>query len=639
MRKLAATLLFLVALGSLPAGADGRAPAARVPERGDLVGPREAAAAALRPGLLPEAMGASGTRATWDALVAKLTAPRGRGGSGLTQVGGVEAGESWFWAYPFTIGDVDGDGLDDVLTFEDESTFTDEGGYSSRTLVRARKGTDGSVLWSTRSFLFGASGDLALLPGFEFAGLFILVGDVLEGDAQEIVVYEIALRETWPVSDAPVMQRLTVLSTADGRERWAVELPGRITSVGAGLPLGGGRAALERQENIVYGISSIGDVTGDGEGDLFVSSFDSFEVASTAVRRLEVDNLGRVLSSETGEVARSVATSSDGEWQELWPAPDLTGDGEQDLLLLTPSTLTATSFDATTEHWQSSVKEDTYVFLYTDDVTAEAPPDVVVVGFSFDDAAETFAERISVYAGATGVRAWSRRTRGVFLDGGELSGGGAGQDFYEFDWLDDATLRVRAVSGADGNDLWQQTEIATSDLGEADMLAGYPVDLTGDGARDLRFAPWVHVDEIDDEGYLVRRTIELREFALDAADRSRLWDVGPVASFEEIPWEFEDFDGDGAEDLATIAVAGSDATLAMLRGRDLAPLWSATKAGVAGDWFAYGFGANLAGDGDRELVLSYFQDGGETGASVNEILTFVRPGVPLWSLLVEPDFE
>jgi len=274
--------------------------------------------------------------AAWLALTAAGSAQlllhefQGRAGTGL---GAAVAG----------VGDVDGDGRDDIAL--GESKAGDE--FENAGRVTIRSGRDGRVL---RIFVGASAGDLL---GTAVAG----VGDLDQDGVPDIAVGAPGADENGPDSGVVLVYsgrngsllvavpglgageqlgvRLAVLGDVDGDARPDLAASTKINSVVPGTVrvFSGGTGSLlyslpgkSAGEQFGIALAAVGDVDGDGRGDLAIGAprADTFGTDMGAVRVVSGAD-GRLLHELGGGAALGDSVARGG---------DVDGDGHDDVLVL-----------------------------------------------------------------------------------------------------------------------------------------------------------------------------------------------------------------------------------------------------------------------------------------------------------------
>lgn len=478
------------------------------------------------------------------------------------------------FVFPSRAGDLDGDGKQDVLTFE----FA---------------GNDASM--SARSGLTGA-------PLWEVAGAY--VGVPVDADADGIgdVLTLSTMREVLAPGVSTNMQRIT-LARGDGTAAWTYDVPGTIARISTGDYSG-----VFTDTEFVVALRSIPDATGDGLADVWVATSTFVQVATDQFI-VDADVMtGRALDGATGlEVGRIATTGLDGfPW--IVPAADLSGDGLADafafqVLASGAGVLSARSLHGV-PHW--SVEVPTHIaYPFVHEMTADGAPDLML-----QDVGGASLRR--GYSGADGRALWSRPDTGTIDRAGDIDGDGA-QDMIQME-APGSSIVATAWSGATGLDLWGPATYAGPD-GAFTAYCFCTDDLTGDGIWDPLTAEIVFSDP-------PMMTVR----ALNGTSGTLMWVASRPAS-DGFPSPIgADADGDGATDLAVAPSTGSAVTVRTLRGRDFSPIWS-TTAPLEG--FPIGFyGDDLAGDGSPEIVLASIRFVDE---SIRGAAHAVDPAGMLWS--------
>ena len=531
-----------------------------------------------------------------------------------------EHGGSEALAIPLSVGDLDGDGADDVLTLEFtffffaapvEAVPADD---QEDITLRALSGIDGHELWRT---------GLGFFDGF-------YVGDLDDAAGKELVVVRAGVEYGTVIT---LDQRLEVLDGATGEVRWDWAQTGEVfqayhfSDTAVGDQYAFLAAFVVGWRNVVLSIQPMVDASGDGADDLFIGSVDIASAAAYAFTGPVGQGIGIAAGRFTG---RSLAGSDGGEIGTFSstvlntlpygiPTSDLSGDGAADIVFLESGSGGGTVLRAMavtgTEHWRTSVDPG---FPYAPgDLTGDGLADIVMETFDFE---EDFGLTYSIVDGSDGSTAWTRETGGLFpfTFTGDVDADG-GQDLIMVGWTFDETVGLRAEvwSGADGQEIWSRVVPGLDDI----LLCFCPTDLTADGSTDILVAPvtWTE-DGIAGEVH-----------AIDGADGATLWSNTEVSSFDELPLPLgADADGDGADDLFWVArdeLQPEVLTAFVHRGIDLATAWSVALQEWPTGFLIEGFGADLVEGSEAELVFGL---GRYTEEGLSSRVEAYGPGGRIW---------
>lgn len=460
------------------------------------------------------------------------------------------------FVFPGRAGDLNGDGANDVATFE----FA---GAASQLVLR--DGRTGSPLWSVPDAYAAQIGDLT-------------------GDGRpEVITLGQQLAWTRPLPpEAPVLAIATNEQTvsarsADGSLLWSVELSGLVERLGD--PNGSAAADLEA----IVALQTIPDATGDGRRDVFVGTTTFAQSAFGPI--VEADLFaGRTLDGSTGSLSGSVTANAVNGMPWVVPVGDVSGDGLADAFTMSAAPTVGGLLTATTLQgvpvWAETIAT-TFAAPSSADLTGDGSPDLILQGLDV-------AGLRSAYDGENGGLLWARPDGGYTDLAGDIDGDG-GTDLIRVDGMFGSSITATGISGATGSALWTASHPAPD--GAMTVHCTCNNDLTGDGVWDPLTAEIVFGDPM---------TMTVR--TLDGSTGATLWaaDVDPAHGFP-IPLG-ADVDGDGAHDLGLGYNTEAGITVRALRGPDFAPLWSASAA-VEG--FSLGFyGDDLDGDHDAEFVVA-----------------------------------
>lgn len=530
-----------------------------------------------------------------------LTAPMWSGGSGLldpaSSSSSVKIGLVVFALGGSTIGDLDGDGKDDVIVYV-------PGTSSAPSRVEARGGVDGSLLWSHAA----PEGGYTLLQRVEATGEGIpevILYDV-RASAQAVKPYGFVgggYEQEWE-------QALTIVSSTDASPIWSTTVIGRVSWKSYTA------FAIRRVESsasgLIAGIRVI-DALDEGNGQ---------EITIRSVGWSRVDNmtiLGNwsegefnstlsALDGATGMSLAAVQDSSSYEIPEQFPFLDVTGDGRPDLLTMTADwetyrRLRMIEFNGGTV-WEKAVRSDyqsPYVYVSAAALSSSIQRDVLLYGS--DEAA------LVALKGTDGSRLWRSNSRAyrygspadVDGDGSEdlIAWTNPTQDSIVF-WILSGRTSTRIV----GPDAYApEAPPSGFETAWTYCLCGFS-DLSGDGIGDLGVLSAFYNSDTS--------TFSYEHHMRDGATLEPIW----TRRDPDIPlFLWADVDGDQGDDLyriskLNIAPGVYRYEFEVMNGVTFAPVWTAISEQPESS--AWARAIDVVGDPRAELLLSFSRPEGET---------------------------
>lgn len=304
------------------------------------------------------AVGAPSTLADTTAT-GRVVIVSGADGSALLTILGDPVADG-FGSVVASAGDVDGDGRADVAVGAPLSDLagTDAG------LVRVHSSADGALLLSSRGAQAGERFGAAL------AGL----GD-LDGDGRP----ELAVGAPGADGNGIDAGRAVVLRTADGTTLFEVAGP-------------------KMEADLGWSVAGAGDLDGDGVGDVLLGApgedFDAFPGPGAGTVRLHSGATGALLFKFKGE------TQGGRFGQTLAAGADFDGDGAPDLLVGEAKTSTTHALSGATKLPLFEVPFAYRAPAITPDLDGDARPDFAIGSAATGDA----TGRMTVYSGRDGAR-------------------------------------------------------------------------------------------------------------------------------------------------------------------------------------------------------------------------------------------
>lgn len=477
--------------------------------------------------------------------------------------------------------DLDGDGVDELVTVEDPDQ-RDEWRY-----LTARK--HGMPMWS---MTVGEYARIESVPDNDGdGGREVLIQDRIGTRTSAFTVVE--------EYDTSVL----MVSGATGRQRW--RLAGRaiwVSAVVANVGAGWGWSA-----------QPMGDATGDGIDDVLIAGFDPADPSIASVGETTICAVDAV----SGKRARECIHFRADDWLGMMmPVSDVDGDGLTDVLVVAQVDGVWTIMMRRAggqEIWTTPV-DDSYRLRWPQPNFTSGEPGQIVFGTPCtilgcgQPATDTFDA-------ATGTHLW-HRDEGLAV-AGDLNGDGHG-DLYLLG--DEHQITVTPISPETGDEM--APALAVQDPVEP----GYEVtergmeiiDADGDGARDI-VAAWTFRRTYQD-------TIWHRR-VVSGATRATLWEQRTATATGEA--FVADVDGDGGADLQAQHWLGDQGPtrIAFRSGRTGLPLWSAEAPGIL---YREPVIAELdATHPGREVAVVWYR---YSGLDVGDHIAGYGPAGRLWSV-------
>lgn len=551
---------------------------------------------------------AMGDGSPYARINAALTRPKDQGGPGFLPLHPEQAGAAQptgsRWGHPIPMGDLDGDGSDDLATYE-----------SSRdgTVIAARRGTTGEALWKVtlkedRS-LVGVSPS-----GWYTSWSWVMFADGDGDGASDLLVVTVSPSPWGDGAALGITQRVEAFDGSTGDSLWSWEELGSVVRVSEDA------ARIDAAQDLLWNIDIAGDVTGDGIADPFLQLCDGGDMTvaglgviwSTAAPGCDGIHLDRT----TGEIATSARA-----WGRptMWPVADLSGDGKGDIVTLRAYSdwfydvvaMTASG----TELWTALAPYEELLWVWGAPLRGGASGDLVLFAMDYDEEAGTSAGfQVHTMNGGNGETLWSRSfdwTRWLsFQD--DLDGDG-GFDVLLFEARQDAVV----TSVYDGRSFRTRQWSTTIDVEfppgmQSDVGSYHLGDLDGDGATEIAVFPYA---------YTWGESFALGTRALDGRTGAVLWSL-PEGTEPPSPLR-ADVDGNGTLDLGRTVEDGGSTAIEVMDGITRTPLWR-TAARTDARW-PYAFAADLTAHPGLELVASWSTTDGN-------LITGERAGAEIWAL-------
>ncbi|KAF5426842.1 Repeat domain-containing protein, partial [Candidatus Methanophagaceae archaeon] len=515
----------------------------------------------------------------------KVLAKKGSDGSHLWEESVTARGENNSYIIAHSAGDLDGDGLDDVIVIESEY---DKAADTETAKVIAKIGKTGMPLWE----------ESVNTAGEDNSDIFAVPTDDLDGDClTDVIVIESIYDRAADTTTAKVIAK----NGKTGMYLWE-------ESVNA-----------DGKDNCDIDAWGAGDLNGDGLGDIIVieSIYDSAANATTAKVIATVGNSGTYIWEETVN-----ANGKDNCDIDAKSAGDLDADGLTDVIVIesiydgatdtTTAKVIAKKGNTGTRIWEESVNADGKDNCDIDakragDLDGDGFDDVIVRERKSNDAIFTATMSVIAKNGKTGTHMWEESVTGMVpyiyvLPAGDLDGDGLNDVIVSEIKVDEltftATMCVIAKKGSNGASLWEESVSGTG----SHIFALSAGNLDGDGLDDVIVIESTYDNTTD--------TTTTRVIAKNGKTGSHMWEEsvsGAGSYIAALP--AGDLDGDGLNDvIATenkynqptdttttrvIAKTGKEGTH-LLEAQSNELIWVAT-------W--WGHNCDLNGDGTNDLLL------------------------------------
>ncbi|KAF5430913.1 PKD repeat-containing protein [Candidatus Methanophagaceae archaeon] len=455
-----------------------------------------------------------------DIDTSSILAKKGIDGTQLWEETVTATGENNCTILPLPSGDLDGDGLNDVIIAE---TVYEAGAETAK--VIAKKGRDGTQLWVETVTASGKDNcDILAFP----------VGDLDGDELTDVIVTESKYDETTNTTVARVIAK----QGSNGTQMWEES----VNAAG--------------KDNCDMDALPVGDLDGDELADVIVTESKYDETTNTTVARV----IAKQGSNGTQMWEESVnATGKDNCDLDVDWAGNLDGDGLNDVIV------NEIKYDGTTETarviakqgsngthlWEESVNaagnDICNIFaVYAGDLDGDGLDDVIVSEFKGNEMTFMMIYRIIAKKGNTGAHMWEESVTGMApaiyaLPIGDLDGDGLNDVIVSEIKYDETTFMpiasVIAKKGKTGAHMW---EVAVT--GAAFIYASPAGDLDGDGLNDVIVSEHIHDQSTD--------TTTARVIAKKGKDGTQLLEAQSNESIWVAMGAYGyDLNGDGRNDL------------------------------------------------------------------------------------------
>lgn len=498
-----------------------------------------------------------------------LTRSRELGGSGMIALHEISAEAAATdtgaeYGYGTSIGDVDGDGLTDILTFESSG--------DTEALV-GRIGTTGEQLW--RVDLLPWSTTNGRFGGYTHNYTWMGLEDMNDDSVADLFLFTYSsTRNTLTSATYKTAHRVTTHDGKTGVAQWSVAGEGRFTEFRTAP------AGVEHMKNTLWNGGMFADVSGDSVEDPFLQICNSKAVLIQQGRlSTEAECEAIHLSGATGEIVAT--TTYEGPTPaEITSVGDLDGDGLGDLVTMRPfaqwfSIVEARSADGTWL-WSTDLPYFEQVWASSIEIDGSVGRDLLLHGYSWNEETDGFT--VATISGPTGRTLWTRQLPWditvAFVN--DIDGDG-GMDILTAKVADE-NVKVSAYEGAlFRSRIWQRTlEIEVPPGVNAYPYLSYLGDLDGNGSLEMALGT-AHSS--------FNEYFQSGTEALDGSTGATLWSLPNGEPVPATLWS--DLDGNGTLDLYRTIDVGSGQAIEVIDGLTLGTVWvSATEEGADGDAFA-----------------------------------------------------
>jgi predicted secreted protein len=452
----------------------------------------------------------------------KVVAKHGLNGTHLWEQPIYATGRATCITFVRWITDLDGDGLDDVILFEQ---LVNESTDSESSKMIAKQGFDGTHLWEQSAN--GTESDI-----------WTDLADDLDGDN----LTDVIVRE-WSYNESTDLETIKVIAKKgiNGTPLWEQSL---------------------NETECDAGIRFTSDLDGDGVDDVLVDEWSYNESLDLDTTKL----IAKKGTNGTHLWEQSVNASGYGNTDIVTGLlSDIDGDGLEDLFVFEWGvnssseivTLKVIAKKGTngTHLWEQSVSgTDIFLGILGYDLNEDALMDFIIGSGSYTESTNTTTAAIVVKDGSNGTHLWEQSVNAsgewncyIWVDGiTDLDGDGwleviVNEGVYNVS-TNTTTGAIVAKEGSNGTHLWEQSVNASGEW-NCDIWADCLLDLDDDGLDDAIVIEWV---DNESTGTETAKIIAKRGYngthLFEAQSDESLW-------FARWWWRGYDLDGDGQNDL------------------------------------------------------------------------------------------
>ncbi|NQE45057.1 hypothetical protein C5S31_03415, partial [ANME-1 cluster archaeon GoMg2] len=510
------------------------------------------------------------------------------------------SGENNCDLFAFPVGDLDGDGLDDVIIIKEKKDLTEKAEK-----IIAKKGSDGTFFWE----------ETVNASGSGYCNIYAYCAGDLDGDGLNDVIV-IKSQSDWVAGTD--REEILVKKGKEGTLLWNRSLSGITCDIG------------------VY---CAGDLDGDGLDDVILSEWQQGADTSTAKIVANKGKDGTLIWDELVGT-REYFTY---DWADC--PGDLDGDGVDDVIVTewyynessdtemakvivkrgTNGTHLWEHAVTVSEDWTCDI--ETYCAC---DLDGDSLADVIITESQFDEVTESETKKVIVKKGIDGTLLWEKTVNGTDMSSilaycsCDLDGDGMDdvilneRDYNES--LDTETAKLTAKKGTDGTPLWNQS-VTINGTYNCFFWSHCTEDMDGDGMDDIIVEEFLYNEATDIETE--------RVIAKKGIDGSQLWveSINGTACYIRA-YLTCDLDGDSLVDVVVTEWANKSTGTEMAKaiakkGTDGTALWTESVNGTECHIEAY-LAGDLDGDGLEDVIVNDWKYNNST--SMKEAKAIAKKG-------------